>query len=74
MKETAATIGHVNEKAHSQVAVALLQIAFRTSFVLTIGVIGLIGLWAFAALIGGAVSAGGPFELVQGWFSAVTGL
>ena len=34
----------------------------------------LIGLWSFAALVGGLVEAGGPVGLVGGWFRAVSGL
>ncbi len=71
--ERAATAVQVNEKASSQVGVTLLQIAFRVSMVMTIGVIGLIGIWAIAALVGGLATAGGPFEFVAGWFGAVTG-
>lgn len=33
-----------------------------------------IGLWAFASLMGGMVSSGGPLGLVSGWFKAVFGL
>jgi hypothetical protein len=33
-----------------------------------------IGLWAFACLIGGMVTSGGPLGLVSGWFKAVFGL
>lgn len=33
-----------------------------------------IGLWSFAAVIGGLASAGGPLGLARGYFSAVSGL
>ena len=35
---------------------------------------GLIGLWAFACLGSAMYQAGGPIQLVRGWFSAVTGM
>ena len=74
MKQATSATAHTNAQVTSQAGVALLKIAFRVSFVMTIGVIGLIGIWAVASLVGGAASAGGALELVQGWFSAVTGL
>ncbi len=73
MKNATTAVSQVNATVTSQVGVALLKIAFRTSLVLTIGVIGLIGIWAVAALIGGAVYEGGPLALIKGWFSAVSG-
>ncbi|HEB69379.1 MAG TPA: hypothetical protein ENI88_07140 [Desulfobulbus sp.] len=33
-----------------------------------------IGLWAFASLVGGMVAAGGPVALAKAWFSAVAGM
>lgn len=35
---------------------------------------GLVGLWAFACLGSAMYQAGGPIQLVRGWFGAVTGL
>lgn len=35
---------------------------------------GLVGLWAFACLGSAMYQAGGPIQLVQGWFRAVTGM
>jgi len=35
---------------------------------------GLIGLWAFACLGSAMFQAGGPIQLVRGWFRAVTGM
>jgi len=60
-------------RTQSQLGVTLMLITFRVSVVLTLFVCGLIGLFAIAALVGGAVTAGGPVELAQGWFSAVSG-
>ncbi len=34
----------------------------------------LIGIWSFAALIGGLVAGGGPLGLIKGYLQAVTGL
>ena len=64
---------HAVPRISSGVGVALVTILFRVSLVLTIGVIGLIGLWAVASLIGGTIAAGGPVELAGAWFSAVSG-
>ena len=58
---------------NSGVGIALINIIFRVSLVLTIGIIGMIGLWAVASLTGGMIAAGGPAELASGWFSAVSG-
>jgi len=33
-----------------------------------------IGLWAFASLVGGMVAAGGPFALAKAWVGAVVGI
>ena len=33
-----------------------------------------IGLWAFACLVGAMVETGGPIALARAWFSAVTGM
>jgi hypothetical protein len=38
------------------------------------GVSALIGVWAAAGLISAMIGIGGPLQLVQSWFSAVTGL
>ena len=35
---------------------------------------GLVGLWAFACLGSAMYHAGGPIQLFQGWFKAVTGM
>ena len=35
---------------------------------------GLIGVWAFARLGSAMYQAGGPVQLVRGWFRAVTGM
>lgn len=34
---------------------------------------GVIGCWAFASMIAGAVNSGGPIELVASLFTAITG-
>lgn len=60
-------------RTESQLGVTLMLITFRVSVVLTLFVAGLIGLFAVASLVGGALTAGGPVELAQGWFSAVSG-
>lgn len=72
MKQATSIAGHA-EHANSRAGTAVLKIAFRFSLVLTVMVIGLIGIWAAACVVGGAASVGGPFELVAGWFSAVSG-
>lgn len=73
MKNATTVNSHVNDQITASTGAALLQIAFRVSLVLTVCFIGLVGIWGVACLVGGAVSAGGPFDLLQGWFSAVTG-
>ena len=60
-------------RTQSQVGVTLMLITFRVSVVLTLFAVGLIGLFAVASLVGGVVTAGGPAELAQGWFSAISG-
>ncbi len=35
---------------------------------------GLVGLWAFACIGSAMFQAGGPIQLVQGWFRAVSGM
>lgn len=60
-------------RTESQLGVTLMMITFRVSVVLTVFFAGLIGLFAIACLIGGALTAGGPVELAQGWFSAISG-
>jgi len=73
MKEMATTATQTHEGIVSQSGALLMRITFRISLVLTVGIIALFGLWAVAALMGGAVAAGGPLGLVKGWFSAVLG-
>lgn len=74
MMKQATTWANHAEHAASQAGVSLLKITFRFSVVLTVMVIALVGLWAVACLVGGAMSAGGPAELISGWFSAVSGV
>ncbi len=73
MKEMATTATQTHEGIASQTGALLMRITFRVSLVMTVGIIALFGLWAVAALMGGAVAAGGPLGLVKGWFSAVLG-
>lgn len=35
---------------------------------------GVVGLWVFACLISAMYKAGGPIQLIGGWFRAVTGM
>ena len=35
---------------------------------------GLVGLWSVACIISAMVQAGGPLQLVGGWFRAVSGM
>jgi hypothetical protein len=35
---------------------------------------GLVGLWAFACLGSAMYQAGGPIQLIRGWFRAVSGM
>jgi hypothetical protein len=35
---------------------------------------GLVGLWAMACLVSAMYQAGGPMQLISGWFKAVTGM
>lgn len=73
MKEMATTATQTHEGVVSETGALLLRIAFRVSFIMTVGIVALFGLWAVASLMGGAVAAGGPLGLVKGWFSAVLG-
>ena len=61
-------------RTESQLGVTLMMITFRVSVVMTLFVAGLIGVFGIACLVGGALTAGGPLQLAQGWFSAVSGL
>jgi len=63
----------VQEKVHSQLGLVLMRITFRVSFILTLAFAALIGIWGIACLVGGAIAAGGPVGLAQGWFSAISG-
>jgi hypothetical protein len=63
-----------NVRTESNIGLALMLITFRVSVVATLFVIGAIGLFAVASLVGGMISAGSPLGLVEGWFSAVSGL
>ena len=74
MKEMATTATQTHEAVVSETGALLLRITFRLSFIMTVGIVALFGLWAVAALVGGAVTSGGPLELVKGWFSAVSGI
>lgn len=35
---------------------------------------GVVGIWVIACLVSGMYKAGGPLQLLGGWFRAVTGL
>jgi hypothetical protein len=35
---------------------------------------GLVGLWSVACIISAMVQAGGPLQLIGGWFKAVSGM
>jgi len=35
---------------------------------------GLVGIWSVACMVGAMVQSGGPFELIKGWFRAVSGM
>ncbi|MBU0485777.1 MAG: hypothetical protein KKB30_14840 [Proteobacteria bacterium] len=46
-----------------------------TGSIVVMGVVSaVIGLWAVACFVGVMVSGGGPLELAQSWFSAITGM
>ena len=74
MKDIATTASQTHEGVVSETGALLLRITFRVSLIMTVGVIALFGLWAVASLMGGAITSGGPLELVKGWFSAVSGI
>lgn len=59
---------HVDTDASTEVAVYKVVIRTVAAFA------GLIGIWAFACLGSAMYQAGGPIQLVRGWFSAVTGM
>ncbi|MCL7489122.1 MAG: hypothetical protein M8357_13225 [Desulfobulbaceae bacterium] len=43
--------------------------------VYTLGIVSaMIGIWGFAAFVGGMIASGGPLALVGNWFKAVAGL
>ena len=35
---------------------------------------GLVGIWSISCLVGAMITYGGPWELVKGWFRAVSGM
>jgi cation transporter-like permease len=55
-------------------AIENLDEVTRLNLSLITGVSGLIGIWAFASLISAVIGIGGPLQLAQSWFSAITGM
>lgn len=51
-----------------------LDTVSKSSLAIMGGISAMIGLWAAAAFVGAMFVAGGPFELVKSWFSAITGM
>ncbi len=72
MKATETTRTRVNTAATATPTVEerLSATAVATLFVGS----GLIGVWSFAALVGGLLEAGGPVGLAGSWFRAVSGI
>lgn len=71
---TPTTNSAVKTATREQTAVSA-QAEVSRGAVLTLGATGaVIGLWAFASLIGGLVAAGGPVSLVQSWVGAIIGM
>lgn len=71
MKDTAV---NTRTKVRTQENVSATTEASRVG-IYTLGIVSLaIGLWGFAALVGGLVASGGPLSLVGNWFKAVAGL
>ena len=73
MRHTVTTANQVHVQETSTFAVKLLMVTFRLSLILTLAISLLIGIWAFAALAGGTIEAGGVLGLIKSWFLAVTG-
>jgi hypothetical protein len=59
---------HIDAEAANEIAVYKVVIRTVAAFA------GLIGIWAFACLGSAMYQAGGPVQLVRGWFNAVTGM
>ena len=68
--KTAATKTNVSSRSDSKADVQVYTVGMATLGISAC----VIGLWAFASLIGGMVASGGPFALVGSWFKAVFGL
>lgn len=63
---------HVKEKA---VACPKIEVEVSKNTLTALSVAGaIVGIWSFASLIGGIISAGGPITLVKAWFNAVLGM
>lgn len=63
---------HVKEKA---VTCPKVEVEVSKNTLTALSVAGaIIGIWSFASLIGGIISAGGPIALVKAWFNAVLGM
>ena len=71
---TATTNTRAKTRTNKQTTVSV-QAETSRGAVATMSVAGaVVGLWAFASLVGALVVTGGPISLVQSWFGAVIGM
>ena len=59
-----------NSRADASTEVVIDKVVIRSVAAFS----GLVGLWALACLGSAMYQAGGPIQLVSGWFRAVTGM
>ncbi len=65
----------VKTNTRTRTAEATVSDRMSTATMAITGSAGLaIGLWSFAALVGGLVAGGGPLGLAEGYFKAVSGM
>ena len=65
----------VKTNTRTRTAEATVTDRISSATLAVVGSTGLaIGLWSFAALVGGLVAGGGPLGLAGGYFSAVSGM
>jgi hypothetical protein len=61
---------HENSRVDVSTEVVIDKVVIRSVAAFS----GLIGLWALACLGSAMYQAGGPIQLIRGWFAAVTGM
>jgi hypothetical protein len=61
---------HENTRVDASTEVVIDKVVIRSVAAFS----GLVGLWALACLGSAMYQAGGPIQLISGWFRAVTGM